>query len=264
MEAQQFIFEYIEVSHTCLYNRQQLHSAKDYCSSADGKKQVETGHLGIKHLYSTSPLAFFGALLSGIVSGTFWGMGPVYALSVGFGVTGIALFMSGVVFGGPLLQWPLGHLSDHHDRRLVIFAVSIMASIAAITVFYIIGSHQALGSWPHSSLVEVPFAIYSLSMAHANDHIEAAHVLETSRGLLLLSGIGPLTAGLLMEWFGAQMLMIYLFGIMLLLAGIALLRRSVGAPISTSDQGEFVTMTRSSTAMLELDPRAEPIEAKKE
>jgi hypothetical protein len=43
-------------------------------------------------------------------------------------------------------------------------------------------------------------------MAHANDHIAATHVLEISRGLLLLSGIGatvgPLSAGLLMGWFG--------------------------------------------------------------
>lgn len=226
--------------------------------------QVESAHLGIKHLYSTSPLAFFGALLSGIVSGAFWGMGPVYALSVGFDVTGIALFMSGVVFGGSLLQWPLGHLSDNYDRRLVIFAVSIMASAAAITVFYLIASHQTVGLLAVFIFGGCAFSIYSLSMAHANDHIEATSVLEVNRGLLLLSGIGatagPLSAGLMMGWFGPQTLMIYFSFLMLLLASLALMRRFIGEPINPSDQGDFVIMVRSSPAVLSLDPRSVSIE----
>lgn len=224
-------------------------------------ERVENSHLGIKHLYSTSPLAFFGALLSGGVNGAFWGMGPVYAHSVGFDVAGIALFMSGVIFGGSLLQWPLGHLSDNYDRRLVIFAVSLMASISAITVFYLIDLHQTLGLLAAFIFGGSAFSIYSLSMAHANDHIGADNVLETSRGLLLLSGIGasigPVTAGLLMGWFGAQTLMIYFSSLMLLLSSLALMRRFIGTPISISEQSDFVIMARSSPAVLELDPRAD-------
>ena len=227
-------------------------------------EQIEAGHLGMKHLYSTSPLACFGAVLSGVVNGAFWGMGPVYALSVGFDVAGIALFMSGVVFGGSLLQWPLGHLSDNYDRRLVIAAVSIMASCAAVTVFYLIDSHQVLGLLAAFIFGGSAFSIYSLSMAHANDHIEVEDVLETTRGLLLLNGIGatigPLSAGLLMGWFGAQTLMIYFSLLMLLLASLALMRRSIGSPIRISDQADFVIMARSSPSVLELDPRAESIE----
>jgi len=227
-------------------------------------EQVESGRLGIKHLYSTSPLAVSGALLSGIISGAFWGMGPVYAHSVGFDIAGIALFMSGVIFGGSLLQWPLGHLSDNHDRRLVIFGVSAVACVAAMLVFYVIDENRGAGLLAAFIFGGCAFSIYSLSMAHACDHIDSAHVLETSRGLLLLSGIGatlgPLTAGLLMEGFGAPVLMLYFSGLMILLAGLALMRRSTGLPISTADQGEFVIMARTSPAMLELDPRTEPDE----
>lgn len=227
-------------------------------------EQVEAAQLGLKHLYNTSPLACFGALLSGVVNGAFWGMGPVYALGVGFDVAGIALFMSGVVFGGALLQWPLGHLSDKFDRRLVIFAVSVMASCTAITVYYLIDSSQVMGLLAAFIFGGSAFSIYSLSVAHANDHIDAEHVLETSRGLLLLSGIGstigPLSAGLIMGWFGAQTLMIYFASLLFLLAGLALIRRTIGEPISVTEQGDFVIMARSSTEVLELDPRAEPVE----
>jgi len=226
--------------------------------------QVPKAHLGIRHIYTTSPLAVFGALISGIVNGAFWGMGPVYALSVGFDVSGIALFMSGVVFGGSLLQWPLGHLSDRYDRRLVIIGVSLVASVAALTVFSMIDLHRSIGLLAVFIFGGCAFSIYSLSMAHACDHIEPEQVLEISTSLLLLSGIGatlgPITAGLLMEWLGAHVLMPYFAGLMMLLASLALLRRSIGSPISTKDKANFVTMARTSSAMLELDPRAEPVE----
>ncbi|MDH5518023.1 MAG: MFS transporter [Gammaproteobacteria bacterium] len=227
-------------------------------------EKVEKGHLGLRHLYETSPLAAFGALVSGMISGAFWGMGPIYAVSTGFDVAGVTLFMSGVILGGSILQWPFGHLSDRYERRLVIVAVSVLASILALTVFYTIESQQLAGLLTVFIFGGCAFSIYPLCVAHANDNVDATHALEISRGLLLLSGIGstigPITAGMLMGWFGAQVLMIYFAVIMLLLAIYALMRRTIGTPIDVAEQGDFVVMARSSPALLELDPRAEPDE----
>lgn len=226
---------------------------------------VPTGHLGIRQLYATSPLAVFGTLISGMVTGAFWGMGPIYAQNAGFGEAGVALFMSGIIFGGALLQWPLGHLSDRHDRRLMIFGVSLLAGISALGVFFLIDEHRTIGLVTAFLFGGCTFSIYSLSMAHANDHIDTQHVLETSRGLLLLSGIGasigPISAGLFMQWFDVSVLMNYFGGLMILLASLALLRCKVGITIQTENQGKFVVMTRTSSAMLELDPRAEQTES---
>mgnify|MGYP000633721042 CR=1 FL=1 len=223
---------------------------------------VPESRLGIAHLYSMSPLAVFGALISGIVNGAFWGMGPLYALSVGFDEPGIALFMSSIIFGGALLQWPLGHLSDNFNRRLVIFGVSLLASLAALTVFYTIDSHRIIGLVATFIFGGGAFSIYSLSMAHANDHHDTEHLLETNRGLLLLSGIGatlgPILAGLLMQGFNAPVLMLLFAGLMLLLAILAMMRHSIGETIPTEAQSDFLIMARTSPAMLDLDPRTEP------
>ena len=220
---------------------------------------VPIGHLGLRRLYATSPLAMFGALISGIVNGAFWGMGPIYALSVGFDKTGIAMFMSVIIFGGAVLQWPLGHWSDNHDRRLVIFAVSLLAATAAIAVYIVMGANHTGGLLASFLFGGCAFSIYSLSMAHVNDHQDSQYALETSRSLLLLSGIGsslgPISAGLLMAWLDAHVLMIYFAGLLLLLAGLAFLRRQIGQAISTVDQAKFHIMTRTSPAALELDPR---------
>jgi MFS family permease len=224
--------------------------------------EVPVVRLGLRHLYATSPLAVTGALVSGLVGGAFWGMGPVYAVTAGFDEAGIALFMSGIIFGGALLQWPLGHLSDRHDRRLVILGVSLIAGMAALGLYVLIDHNRAWLAAPAAVLFGgCAFSIYSLSVAQANDHLHAEHVLETTRGLLLLSGvgaaIGPLVAGLLMEAFGASVLMIYFTALLIALSGFAGLRRRLGTPISSGEQAEFIIMSRTSPAVLELDPRVD-------
>ena len=222
---------------------------------------VVAAHLGIRQLYATSPLGAMGALTSGLVSGAFWGMGPVFALASGFSQAGIALFMSGVIFGGALLQWPIGHLSDNRDRRLVMLGVSLTGGLAALTVYLLVRVY------PDASFVAAilfggcAFSLYSLSVAHANDHADADQVLETSRGLLLLSGIGasigPILAGLLMGWLGAGSLMLYFSLLLALLVGFTWFRRKVGVQLGTAEQGDFVMMARTSGEVLELDPRTE-------
>jgi MFS family permease len=222
---------------------------------------VVAARLGLGQLYATSPLGSIGALVSGMVSGGFWGMGPVFALEAGFTEAGIALFMSGVIFGGALLQWPLGHLSDNHDRRMVMLGVSLAGGLAATAVFLLVKLHPNLSFMAAVLFGGCAFSIYSLSVAHANDHADVNHVMEVSRGLLLLSGIGaslgPILAGLLMGWAGAGSLMAYFALLLTLLAVFTWFRRKVGVHISTDEQGDFVMMARTSTEVLELDPRAE-------
>ncbi len=222
---------------------------------------VVTARLGLRSLYETSPLGAAGALISGLVNGGFWGMGPVFALGVGFDEAGIALFMSGVIFGGALLQWPLGRLSDQHDRRLVMLWVSVAAGLAALAVYLLVDLHRTMALLAAVLFGACAFSIYSLSVAHANDHLDSDHVLESSRGLLLLSGIGasigPLASGLLMQWIGVRNLMSYFAVLMLLLAVFAWFRRRVGVTITTEEQGDFRIMARTSPAALELDPRSE-------
>ncbi|HEY9150884.1 MAG TPA: MFS transporter, partial [Gammaproteobacteria bacterium] len=149
---------------------------------------VVAARLGLGQLYATSPLGSTGALVSGMVSGGFWGMGPVFALEAGFTEAGIAMFMSGVIFGGALLQWPLGHLSDNHDRRMVMLGVSLAGGLAATAVFLLVKLHPNLSFMAAVLFGGCAFSIYSLSVAHANDHANVDHVMEVSRGLLLLSG----------------------------------------------------------------------------
>lgn len=222
---------------------------------------VSVSRLGLRQLYRTSPLGVIGALVSGLVNGAFWGLGPIYATGVGLAEFGIALFMSAVIFGGALLQFPIGHLSDKHDRRLVLQNVCLIGAITALAVFFLAAVQLRYALILSVALGGCVFSVYSLSVAHTNDHLDAGHMLESSQSLLLLSGIGsaigPILAGAAIEWYGSHGLMLYFAILLMVLAVYSARRRRIGAVIPTEAQSEFVAMARTSPAALELDPRLE-------
>jgi len=222
---------------------------------------VAVPKLIVRRLLSISPLGVAGALATGLGNGAFWGLGAVYAHNLGFPQTDIALFMSAVIFGGALLQVPIGHQSDLHDRRKVLTVVCFFAVLAALSI-YLFAPQSKPGMLVSAVFYGgFSFAVYSLTVAHTNDHIEPAEVLEATRGLLLLNGvgaaIGPIIAGVLMQAYGAQALILYFSVVFGSLGLFALYRMIFGAAVPMEQQVEFVPLSRTGPAAVEMDPRAD-------
>ncbi len=229
-----------------------------------------TAAFGLRRLHAVSPLSMMGGLISGLGNGAFWGLGAVFAHDIGLSNAGIAAFMSATVVGGALLQGPIGHQSDRWDRRAVLMFVSF-AGVAATTVAFVLIPISHLGLIIAAVVYGgFGFSVYSLSVAHMNDHLGPGEVLEATRGLLLITGIGatlgPVIGGLLMQYLGPRSLIAF-FGVILLVLGLYALRRMWVSPaIPAEEQGEFVPMARTSGVVLEMDPRtdeeapADPVE----
>ena len=220
---------------------------------------VVTSSVGLRDLYHSSPLGVVGTLISGLNNGAFWGLGALFAQLIGLSESGIALFMSLTIIGGALLQWPIGHFSDRHDRRTVLMVVSLIT--AAITTIALI-TYESLNPWLlllAFSYGGFTFAIYGISVAHTNDQLEAEHMLEGSRNLLLVYGagavIGPTLTSIVMSQAGPGSLLLMIISNLLFLAIFTLYRMGVREPVSTEDQVEFVAVVRTSPVALELDPR---------
>jgi hypothetical protein len=97
-------------------------------------------------------------------------------------------------------------------------------------------------------------------VAHTNDHLSKDQVLEATRSLLLLHGvgavIGPALAGVLMTLLGPGSLLVYFAVVQALLGLYALLRMRVRLPIIPAEP--FKPMAGdTSQVVLEMDPRAE-------
>jgi len=222
---------------------------------------VEVPRLIVRRLMKISPLGLMGSLATGLGNGAFWGLGPLYAHNIGYSEADIALFMSAIIFGGALLQFPIGHQSDRFDRRKVLMFVCLFAALAAIAMF-VFAEISRIGLIISAIVYGgFSFAVYSLSVAHTNDHIEHTEIMDATQGLLLLNGvgaaIGPIVAGVLMQLFGNQSLMIYFAVVFALLSVFAFIRIGISAPVPAEEQSDFVALSRTGTAAVEMDPRVE-------
>ena len=162
--------------------------------------------IGVRALFRASPLGVAGAFLIGIAHASLYAMGPVYGTEIGLSVERIALFIAAALFGGLVLQWPIGWLSDRFDRRRVIVAVAWVATGASIAA-----GAGGVGSYPlliasTALLGGMSMPLYSLCGAHTNDHLSPRQIVAASATLVLVGGfgllMGPSLAAALMQLAG--------------------------------------------------------------
>jgi len=228
---------------------------------------VTVVRLNLRDLYRTSASGFMGSFIGGLTSSAFWGLGPLYALEAGMSREGIALFMSAAIAGGAVLQFPIGLLSDRRDRRQVLFAISLLGSIIAVTAVFLPADTAA---WPALAMFffgGMMFSLYSVSAALTNDFSEAADTVKTSGNLLMVYGIGamigPLAAGPLMQWFGRSSLFGF-FATDCVLLALFVLVQQLRHPrhLAHAEKSHFVPMTRTTQVAMEnlAESAAEPAE----
>lgn len=228
----------------------------------DDPEQMPAPKFSWTELFQLSPVGVTAAVASGLVSSAVYSMGTVFGHGVGMSDTGIAVFMVGIILGGALCQWPIGHFSDRHDRCWVLFWVSATAALVAGAGFYIAKEQEQLLVGVGVVLGGLLFAIYGLSVAHVNDLIDPAKTLEVTGGLLLLYGVGatagPAIAGAVMDLLGAEAFMVYFAVILGGLAVITWYFITTRHPSANTraDHPDFVATVNSSQAMLQIDPRA--------
>ncbi|MFP4154236.1 MAG: MFS transporter [Halothiobacillaceae bacterium] len=221
---------------------------------------IATGALSLVTLYRKAPTGVAGALLSGVVTGAFWGMGAVYAHDLALSPQMVATFIALTILGGALLQWPLGKLSDNRDRRIVMSGISLAGALCAIALLAVQPAADTLLLIVALLYGGFSFSLYAISVAQTHDRLGQGQVLEGTRALLLLNGIGaalgPLLAGGLMQWLGsARGFPLALLMTLMALATFVHWRMQVDKPVPETERGEFVPVTRTSAVAAELDPR---------
>ncbi len=216
--------------------------------------------LSFRRLYAASPLGMVGTVASGLVLGSVYGLGAIFAREIGLDLSRTALFMSAVILGGVLLQLPVGRLSDIFDRRLVILGVLggmvlVSGFMAAATQFGIFGLTLAALAFGGFS-----FALYPLCVAHTNDHLGNAERVSASGGLILAysagATLGPLLSSGTMAFTGAAGLFAFTGGIsgLCLLFGFWRIWMRPSPP--QEEQGRYQALPRTTPVVAPLDPHA--------
>lgn len=215
----------------------------------DAPKPIETARLDIPRLYRLSPVAAIGAPMVGLANSSFWAVGAVYAQELGYGTAVIAAFISAVIIGAAVLQWPLGWLSDRIDRRRVMLGSAIcgIASSAALSYFGGQSPHFLVGFGALFGAFIIP--MFGLTAAHANDHAAAGEAVSTNGSLLLLHGCGSVVGATLgaavMAAFGPQALFIYIAAVYVGFSAFCLYRILTSPPVPEEKKSPFAPVPKN-------------------
>jgi MFS family permease len=210
------------------------------------------------------PQSLTTVLTAGLIIGSFYGLAPLYASQQGMSTEQVGLFMGCCVFAGLIVQWPLGWLSDRYDRALLIRCIAGGVFVAALPLAFWNGApvEVVFGAGFLVSLLQ--FCLYPLAVAFSNDHVEGERRVSLTAMLLVTYGvgacIGPLLAGVLMNYIGSQMLYAF-FGFFALLLVLRIRPKAVtnlhvvdDAPLHHVAMPDNMT---SSPLVAALDPRVD-------
>ena len=224
---------------------------------------VPDARLDLRGLFSLSLVGTAGCFLVGATEGAFWTFGPVFGQLRGMTVFEVTLLMGAFVLGGTLSQWPIGRLSDNHDRRIVILPVVL----ATVVTGLIIAFAGALDFIPMIALAVVHGAlmipIYSLCLAHVNDSAPPERFVHVSGGLLLIysagAALGPLAAAPLMDRYGPGGLFMFISAALALFAMVIALRMLAARRLVRAYPVRYAPVPKTTQSVYEME-EPDPLE----
>jgi len=151
--------------------------------------------ISIARLFRLSPMGLTGCFLNGVAQGALYIALALYGGAIGLDSGAIGALIGSATLGGMLFQFPLGRLSDRVDRRRVIVGAAGLsvpvclllaaagdAPLEALGVVGLYGGVLVVGG--------LTLPIYSICMAHTNDHLKPGQIVAASGTLVLVLGAG--------------------------------------------------------------------------
>jgi MFS family permease len=193
-------------------------------------------------LYRAAPVGLIASLMVGVANGAFLTLGPLSAAGTGLSVAEVAVFMSAATIAGALAQWPIGRLSDRMDRRLVLLALLIGASITGVMIWLIADTGVLLVVFGFL-FGALALPCYAIAAAHAYDKTQLSDMVPTAATVLLANAcgavIGPLLASLAMAAKGPLALFLFIAAAQAALAVYVFYRTTVMASLSEPEKTGF-------------------------
>ncbi|MEL6127658.1 MAG: MFS transporter, partial [Pseudomonadota bacterium] len=150
-----------------------------------------TKPMGLKELFSTSPLGFVGTFFLGAIFSALFGMAPVYGTEKGLSVPEISVFVALIYLGGLVAQFPIGWLSDRMDRRRLIFGVTAGGAVLTAGAMMLPSTFLVLG-FTAVVIGAVSNPLYSLMLAYTNDFLDHDDMAAAAGQLMFVNGCGAI------------------------------------------------------------------------
>ncbi len=150
-----------------------------------------TANSGFAIVVIAAPLAMFAGFVCGLGEQVAFSFLPVYAVGAGVAAETGALWLSAFVLGNVILQWPIGWMADHYDRRAVLAGCALVSAV-------LVG---LLPLVPAQSLAVIgvvllwggiSFAIYPVGLALLGGHFQGGDIARANTAFSLLYVLGGL------------------------------------------------------------------------
>ena len=160
----------------------------------------------VRQLLKIVPLGVLACFILQFGYASMFGFGPVYFSRLGLPLFNIASLMAIFIFGCLCMQFQLGKLSDRFDRKMVMTVCGFGASIVAIWLAQLTvasGWQLYLACYLFGALF---LPLYSMAIAHTNDHLAKRQMVAASSVLIRANGLGAIgglmLSGSLLDQFG--------------------------------------------------------------
>lgn len=225
---------------------------------------TQTRRLGLKALYRVSPIATAGAFSAGFCLSSFYQLAPVSMVRLGVDIPTVARYMAAAVFASMLLQFPMGRMADHWDRRKLIACIAIAASGSASIVAMAGGT--SLGALFAATILFMALmaSLYPTCLGQLHNRLQGENPVSANAGQLLCYGlgtcIGPLLCGLTMDMIGPAGLFLTVASVLAAYAAFVAWRLRVIAEARNFGAGlqpSVMVMGESTPMMAQMDPRTQ-------
>ena len=217
----------------------------------DGGQQVQPGH---------AVVLTFGAGVAGMLVGSFYAMGVVFARQIGMSVTEAALFMSVVVLGGLGFQMPVGIMADKFDRRIVMscMLIGVGASWGFDCEWGAIGGldGHGIGVWRRDQ--QRLSAMRCANFRSAGPEILCRGIRASVDGLFHRSDNRPAARIGAHGVYGPSSFFMFESAVAIAYAVFVLISVRAGPGLPADGREKFVPLPDISPVAMGLDPRTEP------
>jgi MFS family permease len=169
--------------------------------------------LRLAQVIRQAPTVAGAALIAGLSESTFYFLLPVYGLRAGLEQGSALTLLSVLIVGGIVLQYPIGWIADRMDRRRLLIAMAVVATLATPLVALAVAAPWA--SWPVLFLLGgLSLGYYGVGLALLGARFGPGDLAVANAAFIVLyeggSFVGPTLAGTAMDLWNPHGYLVFL------------------------------------------------------
>ncbi len=158
----------------------------------------ETGTSGIINFIPKAPVILAAVAVFSVFDAATLSLFPVYGLRNGLDLTTSALFLTALIAGNIVLQFPVGWLADRYSKRVVLGACAMLTIVLALVLPWVMATFWM---WPVVTLLgSAGYGIYTVALADLGDRFSGQQLITGSSAFAMMWGIGALLGSVMGGW----------------------------------------------------------------